>query len=148
MRIKTAQDDSDEEIEDKKPKVYNTAYSNYIKNKRKANDKKAHKARTTSELIDDLEKIENYNANTYLKDDLLEIYDNMHEQCNDFKNDIFYTNINSFEYNMGEFDKHKIPFLKKKTNAEDLCRGRVTSEDIYRKYSQNAKKYEKKRLYE
>ena len=148
MRIKTGQDDSDEEIEDKKPKVYNTAYSNYIKNKRKANDKKAHKARTTSELIDDLEKIENYNANTYLKDDLLEIYDNMHEQCNDFKNDIFYTNINSFEVNVGEFDKYKIPFLKKKTKAEDLCRGRVTSEDIYRKYSQNAKKYEKKRLYE
>ena len=148
MRIKTGQDDSDEEIEERKPKVYNTAYNNYIKNKRKANDKKAHKARTTSELIDDLEKIENYNANTYLNDDLLELYDNMHEQCNDFKNDIFYTNINSFEVNVGEFDKYKIPFLKKKTNAEDLCRGRVTSEDIYRKYSQNAKKYQKKRLYE
>ena len=148
MRIKTGQDDFDEEIEERNPKVYNTAYNNYIKNKRKANDKKAHKARTTSELIDDLEKIENYNANTYLNDDLLELYDNMHEQCNDFKNDIFYTNINSFEVNMGEFDKYKIPFLKKKTNAEDLCRGRVTSEDIYRKYSQNAKKYQKKRLYE
>ena len=148
MRIKTLQDDLDDEIEDKKPKVYNTAYNNYIKNKRKADDKKAHRARTTSELIDDLEKIENYNVNTYLKDDLLEIYDNINEQCNDFKNDIFYTNINSFEVNVGEFDKYKIPFLKKKTNAEDLCRGRVTSEDIYRKYSQNAKKYEKKRLYE
>ena len=145
MRIKTILGDSDEENEDQKPKVYNTAYSNYIKNKTK--DKKVHKARTSSELIDDLEKIENYNANTYLKDDLLELYDNIHEQCNDFKNDIFYTNINSFEVNVGEFDKYKIPYLKKKTNAEDLCRGRVTSEDIYRKYSKNAKKYEKKRLY-
>ena len=78
----------------------------------------------------------------------MEIYDNINDEFNDFKNDIFYTNINSFEVNVGEFDKYKIPFLKKKTNAEDLCRGRVTSEDIYRKYSQNAKKYEKKKLFE
>jgi len=148
MRIKTVLDDSDDEFGDKKPKINNTAYSNYTRNKRKANDKRAQTARTTSELIDDLEKIENYNVNTYLKDDLLEIYDNLHEQCNDFKNDIFYTNINSFEFNMGEFDKYKIPFSKKKTKAEDLCRGRVTSEDIYRKYSQKARKNEKKRLYE
>ena len=148
MRIKTVLNDSDDEIEDKRPKINNTVYSNYTRNKRKASDKRAQTARTTSELIDDLEKIENYNVNTYLKDDLLEIYDNLHEQCNDFKNDIFYTNINSFEFNMGEFDKYKIPFSKKKTKAEDLCRGRVTSEDIYRKYSQNARKYEKKRLYE
>ena len=149
IKIKALQDEVDDEIEDKKPKVYNnTAYSNYIKNKGSRNDK--HKAaRTTSELIEDLEKIENYNVNTYLKnDDLLEIYDNINDQFNDFKNNIFYTNINSFEVNVGEFDKYKIPFLKKKKNAEDLCKGRVTSEDIYRKYSQNAKKYEKKKLFE
>jgi len=145
IKIKALQDEVDDEIEDKKPKVYNNiSYSNYIKNKGSRNDK--HKAaRTTSELIEDLEKIENYNVNTYLKnDDLLEIYDNINDQFNDFKNNIFYTNINSFEVNVGEFDKYKIPFLKKKKNAEDLCKGRVTSEDIYRKYSQNAKKYEKK----
>ena len=150
IRIKTLQDEINDEIEDKKPKVYNTIYSNYMKNKGSRNDKNKHKAaRTTSELIEDLEKIENYNVNTYLKDDdLLEIYDNINEQFNDFKNDIFYTNINSFEVSVGEFDKYKIPFLKKKTNADDLCKGRVTSEDIYRKYSQNARKYEKKKLFE
>ena len=148
IKIKALQDEVDDEIEDKKPKVNNTAYSNYIQNKGSRNDK--HKAaRTTSELIEELEKIENYNVNTYLKnDDLLEIYDNINDQFNDFKNDIFYTNINNFEVNVGEFDKYKIPFLKKKKNAEDLCKGRVTSEDIYRKYSQNAKKYEKKKLFE
>ena len=150
IKIKALQEEVDNEIEDKNPKMHNIAYSNYIKNKGSRNDKNRHKAvRSTSELIEDLEKIENYNVNTYLKNnDLLEIYDNINDEFNDFKNDIFYTNINSFEVNVGEFDKYKIPFLKKKTNAEDLCRGRVTSEDIYRKYSQNAKKYEKKKLFE
>ena len=148
LKIRTIQDEVDDEIEDKKPEEYKSISSNYKKNKGTRNDKNRSKtARTTCELIEDLEKIENYNVNTYLKnDDLLEIYDNLNEEFNDFKNDIFYTNLNCFEVNMGEFDKHKIPFLEKKTNVEDLCRGRATSEDIYRKYSQNAKKYEKTKL--
>jgi len=147
IRLKVRSDNFDNK-EDKE-KIKNTPYSNYIKNKRKINEKKAYRnAKTTSELIDDLEKIENYNINTYLKNDLLEIYDNINEEFNDFKKDIFYTNINSFEVNMGDFDKKNMPYTKKVRPTEDLYKGRVTTEDMYKKYSQNAKKYEKKKLFE
>jgi len=150
IRIKSLQDEIYNEIEDKKPIVHKAIDSNYVNNKGSRNNKNKNKSpRAASELIEDLEKIENYNVNNYLKnDDLLEIYDNINEEFNDFKNDIFYTNINNFEVNVGEFDKYKIPYLKNKSNAEDICKGRVTTEDMYRKYSQNARKYEKKKLFE
>ena len=147
IRLKVRSDNFDD-TEDKE-KMKNTPYSNYMKNKRKVDDKKIYRnAKTTSELIDDLEKIENYNINTYLKNDLLEIYGNINEEFNDFKKDIFYTNINSFEVKMGDFDKKKIPYTKKTKQADDLHKGRVTIDDMYKKYSQNAKKYEKKKLFE
>jgi hypothetical protein len=123
IRLKVRSDNFDDR-EDKE-KMKNTPYSNYMKNKRKVDDKKIYRnAKTTSELIDDLEKIENYNINTYLKNDLLEIYDNINEEFNDFKKDIFYTNINSFEVKMGDFDKKKIPYTKKTRQEDDLYKGR------------------------
>ena len=147
IRLKVRSDNFDD-TEDKE-KMKNTPYSNYMKNKRKVDDKKIYRnVKTTSELIDDLEKIENYNINTYLKNDLLEIYDNINEEFNDFKKDIFYTNINSFEVKMGDFDKKKIPYTKKTRQEDDLYKGRVTIDDMYKKYSQKAKKYEKKKLFE
>ena len=147
IRLKIRSDNLDNK-EDKE-KIKNTPYNNYMKNKRKINEKKAFRnAKTKSELIDDLAKIENYNINTYLKNDLLEIYDNINEEFNDFKKDIFYTNINSFEVNMGDFDKKNMPYTKKTRPADDLYKGRVTTDDMYKKYSQKAKKYEKKKLFE
>jgi hypothetical protein len=147
IRLKIRSDKFDNK-EDKE-KINNAPYSNYVKNKKKINDKKIYRnAKTTSELIDDLERIENYNINTYLKNDLLEIYDNINEEFNDFKKDIFYTNINSFEVNMGDFDKKNMPYTKKTRPADDLYKGRVTTDDMYKKYSQKAKKYEKKKLFE
>ena len=41
---------------------------------------------------------------------------------------------------MGDFDRKKIPFLKKKEIVNDLCKGRITTDDYYKKYSKNAKK--------
>ena len=49
---------------------------------------------------------------------------------------------------MGDFDKKNMPYTKKVRPTEDLYKGRVTTEDMYKKYSQNAKKYEKKKLFE
>jgi hypothetical protein len=147
IRLKIRSDKFDNK-EDKE-KINNAPYSNYVKNKKKINDKKIYRnAKTTSELIDDLERIENYNINTYLKNDLLEIYDNINEEFNDFKKDIFYTNINGFEVNMGDFDKNNNPYPKKTEKVDDMKKGRVTTDDMYKKYSQKAKKYEKKKLFE
>ena len=141
---------SDKFDDDKdKQKIKNYPYTNYLKNSKKTNnDRNIYKqVRADSELIDDLEKIENYNVSTYLKNDLLQIYDSINQEFSDFKNDIFYTNINSFEINMGEFDKKQIPIYKKTKKADDLCRGRVTTDDMYKKYSKKAKRFEREKKY-
>ena len=78
---------------------------------------------------------------------MLQIYDSINEEFSDFKNDIFYTNINNFEVKMGEFDKKKIPYVKRTMKAEDLCKGRVTTDDMYKKYSKNAKTFRKFKNY-
>ena len=95
--------------------------------------------KTDSELIDDLEKIEDYSKNTYLKNDLIEIYNNITEEYTDFKNNVFYTNINSFEVNMGELDKKKVSSYMRNVKVDDLCKGRVTTDDLIKKYSTRAK---------
>ena len=129
-------------------RIKNNPYSNYMKSKKNKIDNDIYRRkRVDSDLIDDLERIENYNITTYLKNDLLQIYDNISQELGDFKNDIFYTNINSFEIKMGEFDKNEIPYLKKTTKIEDLCRGRVTTEDMYKKYSNNARKFGREKKY-
>ena len=141
--------DDDEKYNNTK-KIKNNPYSNYIKYSKKKEDNNIYrqaKTKTDSELIDDLEKIENYNVTTYLKNDLLQIYDSINEEFSDFKNDIFYTNINNFEVKMGEFDKKKIPYVKRTMKAEDLCKGRVTTDDMYKKYSKNAKTFRKFKNY-
>ena len=148
IRINMMSENFNDEKDNNKNKIRNNPYSNYLKNSKKPNDKNIYKqARTDSELIEDLEKIENYNVNTYLKDDLLQIYDSINEEFSDFKKDIFYTNINSFEINMGEFDKKNIPYFKRPTKADDLCKGRVTTDDMYKKYSKNAKRFEREKKY-
>ena len=135
---------------DDNQRIKNNLYSNYIKTSKKAEDKKIYRqtrTKTDSELIDDLEKIENYNTKTYLTNDLLQIYDSINEEFSDFKKDIFYTNINSFEVKMGDFDKRKIPYVKREIKAEDLCKGRVTTDDIYKKYSKQARTFRKWKKY-
>ena len=129
-------------------RIKNNPYSNYMKSKKNKIDNDIYRRkRVDSDLIDDLERIENYNITTYLKNDLLQIYDNISQELGDFKNDIFYTNINSFEIKMGEFDKSEIPYLKKTTKIDDLCKGRVTTEDMYKKYSNNARKFGREKKY-
>jgi len=136
----------DDKIENKEFK--NNPYSKYMKSTTRQNDKRVYRgAKTESGLADDLEKIENYNVNTYLKKDLLQIYDSINEEFNNFKKDIFNTNINNFEVKMGEFDKYKVPYYYKRRKVDDLCKGRVTSEDMYKKYSHNAKRYGKEQYY-
>ena len=126
-------------------KIKNNPYSNYIKTSKKPKIRIAYKK--DNDLVDDLEKIENYSVSTYLKNDLLEIYDSINEEFSDFKKDVFYTNLNSFEVKMGEFDKKEVPYFKKNHQVDDLCKGRVTTEDMYKKYSDNAKKFKREQNY-
>ena len=136
---KTHNDFEDDKFE-KKTTSNNTIYSNYIRTK-KPIEKNNLKAKTESELIDDLEKIENDNVKTFLRKDLLDIYDSVNGEIDNFKKDVFYNKINSFEGKMGEFDQGKMPYSYKRRKVGDLNKGRDTSEDVYKKYVVHTKKY-------
>ena len=118
----------------------NNLYSKYIKNKRQ---KETHIRTNRSELIEDLEKIEQYSINTHLKNDLLNIYNTINEESPDLK-DVFNINLNDFEIKMGKFDKKKKEdqeeILRKnnKFNVKDLCKGKTTINDTYTKYKKRA----------
>ena len=127
--------------------IKNNPYSNYLRGAKRPNRRIYRGAKTVNDLIDDLEKIESYNTNSYLKDDLKQIYDSINEEFHDFKNNVFYTNIDGFEANMGDFDKEKMPYIKRNINAKDLCKGRVTTNDMYQKYSARARKFEREHNY-
>ena len=93
----------------------NNIYSNYMRSQRTTT--LTHN-KTNSELIEDLEKIEQYSVNTYLRSDLLEIYGTIDEEFKDFKKGVFNTNLNRFEKKMGEFD-NKGGILK--VNEDMIC---------------------------
>ena len=103
--------------------------------------------RTNSGLIEDLKKIERYSIKNYLKNDLLEIYDNINDEFKDFKNGVFNTNLNDFETKMGEFDKNKNTKRTKNFNVNDLWKGKpITTDDIYKKYKKKSYCYRKRNL--
>ena len=122
----------------------NNIYANYIKNKNPTkNYQRQNRTQNMSELVDDLEKIEQYSINTYLKNDLLEIYGSINEEFKNFKNDVFNKNMNNFEEKMGEFDNKNSIRKKYKYNVKDLCKGKTTTDDIFRKYKKRAINIEK-----
>ena len=118
----------------------NNIYNNYLQNKKTTMNYVRHnRTNNNSELIDDLEKIEQYSINTYLKNDLLQIYDSINEEFKDFKKDVFNSNINNFENKMGNFDSNTFSIRNKyKFNVKDLCKGKTTTDDIYNKYKKRA----------
>ena len=123
-----------------KQKNKNNIYNNYLQNKKTTiNHIRQNKTKNDSELIDDLEKIEQYSINTYLKNDLLQIYDSINEEFKDFKKNVFNSNLNNFENKMGNFDSNTFSIRKKyKFNVKDLCEGKTTTNDIYNKYKKRA----------
>ena len=76
-----------------------------------------------------------------MRKDLLDIYDSVNGEIDNFKKDVFYNKINSFEGKMGEFDQGKMPYSYKRRKVGDLNKGRDTSEDVYKKYVVHTKKY-------
>ena len=127
----------------------NNIYNNYMNNKKtKTTYGRKNKTKNDSDFIEDLEKIEQYSINTYLKNDLHEIYNSIAEEYGDFKNNVFNTNINNVEENVGQMDENtdKTDSNRKKLrhNVNDLIRGKTTTEDIYKKYMRRAIKIKAK----
>ena len=141
LNMFSGEDDIFKETEQElKQRNKNNIYNNYLQNKKTTMNYIRHNStNNNSELIDDLEKIEQYSINTYLKNDLLQIYDSINEEFKDFKKDVFNSNINNFENKMGNFDSNTFSIRKKyKFNVKDLCKGKTTTDDIYNKYKKRA----------
>ena len=133
--------DNEKELNNKNK---NNVYANYMKNKNPTkNYQRPTRTHNLSELVEDLEKIEQYSVNTYLKNDLLEIYGSINEEFKNFKNDVFNKNMDNFEAKMGEFDNKNSIRKIYKYNVKDLCKGKTTTDDIFRKYKKRAINIEK-----
>ena len=154
LNMLSGEDDIFKEDENElKNKPKNNLYNNYTNNKKpksRITYGKKNKTNNDSDLIEDLGKIEQYSIHTYLKNDLLDIYNTISEEYGDFKNDVFNININNVDDKIGQMDKNKDKdesnsYRKKiKYNVNDLCRGKTTTEDIYKKYTKRAIKIKSK----
>ena len=132
-----------ENEEEMKNRQKNNIYNNYMNNKKtKVIYGRKNKTKNDSDLVEDLEKIEQYSINTYLKNDLLDMYNSIAEEYGDFKSGVFNTNMNNVEEKMGQMDKKKDKNdnnrKKIKYNVNDLCKGKTTTEDIYKKYTKRS----------
>ena len=141
IRLNVHPEENEGSFTDRNNNKNNNIYYNYMKSQR---TKILTHNKTNSELIEDLERIEQYSVNTYLRNDLLEIYGTIDEEFKDFKKGVFNTNLNRFEKKMGEFD-NKDEFIKKKKkfDVNNLCKGKTTTDDIYKKYKKRAIKIER-----
>ena len=61
-------------------------------------------------LSDKLSDLENYNADNVLTDELKEIYADVQLKCNDFRNNVFFKNIDNIDE---ELVSYKIYFIYK-----------------------------------
>ena len=140
IRLNMYPGETEGSLTDRNNNENNNIYSYYMKSQR---TKTLNENKANSELIEDLEKIEQYSVNTYLRKDLLEIYNTI-DKDKDFKKGVFNTNLKRLEKKMGEFDnKDDVLKKKKKFDVNNLCKGKTTSDDIYKKYKKRAIKIER-----
>lgn len=66
------------------------------------------KMKYESGLIDMIIKIEKENVNHYLRGDLAEMYRDINEDYCEFKNNVFFANVDHFEKKTGDMDKKPI----------------------------------------
>ena len=108
------------------------------KNKEK---KSQNKIKIEHETMDNLfNEVEKFNAKNILKGDLAEIYDEIIEENSDFKENIFFINLNHYENLIGNCDNKVIPPSFKDFKKEELLKSQyLPSKDLYNKYDKKAK---------
>ena len=87
-----------------------------------------------------LNEIEKVNAERTLKNDLEELFEKVLEHNKDFKNNIFFKNLNDTERKVGNMDNKKIPHTYKEIETSKILRNYETAKDLMKKYSQRAKR--------
>ena len=93
------------------------------------------------ETMDDLfNEVEKLNAKNILKGNLSEIYDEIIKDNIDFKENIFFINLNHYENLIGTCDKNIVSHTIKDYNKENLLKNKyLPIRELYNKYEKKAK---------
>ena len=114
---------------EKKPINLNTIEE---KNEYKKNENK---------LMDNIfDEVEKFNAKNILKGDLADIYNEIIKDNLDFKENIFFVNLNHYENMIGNCDHKNISHTYKDLKKEELLKNKyLPTKDLYNKYRNKAK---------
>ena len=132
-KVKTEQDIIDKNINQKKPINLNHQTN-------KIGEKNIHQKKDY-EIMDNLfNDVEKFNAKNILKGDLADIYDEVIKDNMDFKENIFFVNLNHYENMIGNCDNNTISHTYKDLKKEELLKNKyLPAKDLYNKYSSKAK---------
>ena len=130
----------------------NFKYKSYSKITKKDGNKKVVKEETIEENINDSERknrlknslneIERVCAERTLKNDLIELFHKVLENNMEFKDEIFFKNLNDTESkvgNMDKVDKKRISHTYKEIETSEILSNLENANDLMNKYTQRAK---------
>ena len=112
-----------------------------INNNSDISEEKIFQSKKNYEEIDDLfNEVEKFNAKNILKGDLAEMYDEIIKENSDFKENIFFVNLNHYENLIGNCDNKVIQHSFKEYKKEELFKNKyLPSRELYNKYDKKAK---------
>ena len=87
-----------------------------------------------------LNEIERVNAERTLKDDLVELFEKVLEYNRDFKDEVFFKNLNDTHRKVGGMDKRKIPHTFKEIETSKILKNHENAKDLLKKYTYRAKR--------
>ena len=130
---KIEQEGINQNINDKKP-------INLIKKINKIEDENNYK-KNENELMDNIfNEVEKFNAKNILKGDLSDIYKEIVKDNMDFKENIFFVNLNHYENMIGNCDNKTISHTYKDLKKEELLKNKyLPAKELYNKYRNKAK---------
>ena len=130
---KIEQEEINQNINDKKP-------INLIKKINKIEDENNYK-KNQNELMDNIfNEVEKFNAKNILKGDLADIYKEIVKDNMDFKENIFFVNLNHYENMIGNCDNKTISHTYKDLKKEELLKNKyLPAKELYNKYRNKAK---------
>ena len=112
-----------------------------IYNNSDKSEEKIFQSKKNYEEMDDLfNEVEKFNAKNILKGDLAEMYDEIIKENSDFKENIFFVNLNHYENLIGNCDNKVIQHSFKEYKKEELLKNKyLPSRELYNKYDKKAK---------
>ena len=111
----------------------------YPKNKLKNKEIKSNDNNDEFIKLDNtINELEQFNAKKILKGDLYEIYEDLIKENIDFKDDIFFVNLNNFEKKVGNCDDRLILHSYKEYLKDEYFKEYLSADDLLNKYIDKA----------